>query len=151
MPTMAPTAMAWPTTATAMVLPTMDTDMANTTAMPIPMPTTDTTARGPLMLRLLPRLMLMPTMAPTATVWLITDTAMVLPITVMATMDITVMPIPMPTTDTTARGLLMPLLLLMLTMALMAMVWLTTDMAMVMDTPTTAMPTMDTTDIPTPM
>merc|ERR1712029_133138 len=114
-------------------------DMATTTAMLIPMPTTDTTARGPLMLRLLPllRLMLMPTMAPMATVWLITDTAMVLPTTVMATMD------------TTARGLLMPLPLLMLTMALMAMVWLTTDTAMVL--PTTAMPTMDTTDIPTPM
>merc|ERR1719367_2778680 len=114
-----------------MVLPTMDTDMATTTAMPIPMPTTDTTARGPL------RLMLMPTMAPMATVWLTTDTAMVLPITVMATMD------------TMARGLLMLLPLLMLTMALMAMVWLTTDTAMVL--PTTAMPTMDTTDIPTPM
>merc|ERR1719350_1598548 len=111
-----------------MVLPTMDTDMATTTAMPIPMPTTDTTARGPLML------MLMPTMAPMATVWLITDTAMDLPITVMATMDTTDMPIPMPTTDTTARGLLMPLPLLMLTMALMAMVWLTTDTAMVLPT-----------------
>merc|ERR1719445_1711211 len=98
--------------------------------------------------RLLPllRLMLMPTMA---TVWLIMDTAMVLPITVMATMDTTAMLIPMPTTDTTARGLLMPLPLLMPTMVLMAMVWLTTDTAMVL--PTTAMPTMDTTDIPTPM
>merc|ERR1711878_65568 len=101
MPTMAPTATAiWPTTATAMALPTMDTAMATT-------------------------------------------------ITVMATMDTTAMPIPMPTTDTTARGLLMLPLLLMLTMALMAMVWLTTDTAM--DTPTTAMPTMVTTDIPTPM
>merc|ERR1719468_597589 len=127
MPTMAPTAMAWPTTATDMVLPTMDTDMATTTVMLIPMPTSDTTARGPLMLRLLPllRLMLMPTMAPMATVWLITDTAMVSPITVMATMDTTAMLIPMPTTDTTARGLLMLPPLLMLTMALMAMVWLT--------------------------
>merc|ERR1719449_337257 len=112
--------------------------MATTTAMPILMPTTDTTARGPLMLRLLP--LLMPTMAPMATVWLITDTAMDLPITVMATMDTTAMLIPMPTTDTTARGLLMLPPLLMLTMALMAMVL-----------PTTAMPTMDTTDIPTPM
>merc|ERR1712025_440647 len=111
-------------------------------------PTTDTTARGPLMPRLLLLLRLMPTMAPMATVWLITDTAMVSPITVMATMDTTAMPIPMPTTDTMARGLLMPLPLLMLTMALMAMVWLTTDTAMVL--PTTAMPTMDTTDIPTP-
>merc|ERR1719232_1970018 len=120
-----------------MVLPTMDTAMVTTPAMLIPMPTTDTSARGPLMPRLLPllRLMLMPTMAPMAMVWLTTDT--------------TVMPIPMPTTDTTARGLLMPLPLLMLTMALMAMVWLTTDTAMVL--PTTVMPTMDTTDIPTPM
>merc|ERR1712157_468699 len=106
----------------------------------------DTTARGPLMPRLLPllRLMPMPTMAPMATVWLITDTAMDLPITVMATTDTTVMPIPMPTMDTTARGLLMLPPLLMLTMALMAMVWLTTDMATAMDTPTTAMPTMVT-------
>merc|ERR1719439_41969 len=103
--------------------------------------------------RLLPllRLMLMPTMAPMAMAWPTTATAMVLPTmdTVMATMDTTDMLIPMPTTDTTARGLLMPLPLLMLTMALMAMVWLTTDTAMVL--PTTAMPTMDTTDIPTPM
>merc|ERR1712115_476290 len=101
MPTMAPTAMAWPITATAMVLPTMDTAMATTTAMLIPMPTTDTTARGPLMPRLLPqlRLMLMLTTEPTAMVSLIT---------VMATMDTTVMPIPMPTMDTMARGLLMP-------------------------------------------
>merc|ERR1719429_288229 len=128
-------------------------------AMLIPMPTMDTTARGPLMPRLLPllRLMPMPTMAPMATVWLITDTAMDLPITVMATMDTTVMPIPMPTMDTTARGLLMPVPLLMLTMVLMAMVWLTTDTAMDMpitDTtdipmPTTATP-MDSTDIPMP-
>merc|ERR1719445_1675606 len=125
--------------------------MATTTAMLIPMPTMDTTARGPLMLRLLPllRLMPMPTMAPMATVWLITDTAMDLPITVTATMDTTAMPIPMPTMDTTARGLLMLLPLLMLTMALMAMVWLIMDTAMVL--PTMAMPTMDTTDIPTPM
>merc|ERR1712045_475012 len=83
------------------------------------------------------------------------DTAMattVMPIPMpMATMDTTAMPIPMPTTDTMARGLLMLPPLLMLTMALMAMVWLTTDMAMAMDTPTTAMPTMVTTDIPTPM
>merc|ERR1711868_18476 len=117
--------------------------MATTMAMLIPMPTMDTMARGLLMLRLLPLLMLMPTMAPMATVWLITDTTMDLPITVMATMDTTVMPIPMPTMDTTARGLLMLPPLLMLTMALMAMVWLTTDTAM--DLPIT-----DTTDIPMP-
>merc|ERR1711878_16384 len=107
----------------------------------------DTTARGPLMLRPLPLLMLMLTTPPMP--MLTTDTAMDSPITVMATMDTTAMLIPMPTTDTTARGLLMLLPLLMLTMALMAMVWLTTDTAM--DTPTTAMPTMVTTDIPTPM
>merc|ERR1719205_113583 len=91
------------------------------------MPTTDTTARGPLMPRLLPllRLMPMPTMV---------DMAMDLLTTVMATMDTTAMPIPMPTTDTTARGLLMLPPLLMLTMALMAMVWLTTDTAMVLPT-----------------
>merc|ERR1712134_125238 len=72
-----------------------------------------------------------------------TDTAMDSLTTVMATMDTTAMPIPMPTTDTTARGLLMLPPLLMLTMALMAMVWLTTDMAM-------DMPITDTTDIPMP-
>merc|ERR1719205_410122 len=121
----------------------MDTAMA-TTVMPthMPMATMDTTARGLLMPRPLPLLrpplllrpMLMLTTEPTATVWLITDTAMVSPITVMATMDTTAMPIPMPTTDTTARGLLMLPPLLMLTMALMAMVWLTTDTAMVLPT-----------------
>merc|ERR1712027_299644 len=127
----------WPTTAMAMVLPTMDTAMA-TTVMPIPMPmaTMDTTARGPLMLRPPPPLMLMLTTPPMP--MLTTDTAMDSPITVMATMDTTAMPIPMPTTDTMARGLLMLPPLLMLIMALMAMVWLTTDMAMAMDMPTTA-------------
>merc|ERR1712179_884979 len=107
----------------------MDMAMATITTMPTPMPTTDTTARGPLMLRLLPPLrpMLMLTMVSTDM-----DTDMALPTTAMD-MDT------LPTTDTTARGLLMPLPLLMLTMVLMAMVL-----------PTTAMPTMDTTDIPTP-
>merc|ERR1719445_2212392 len=97
------------------------------------MPTMDTTARGLLMPRLLPllRLMPMPTMAPTAMVWLTTDTAMVSPITVMATMDTTAMPIPMPTMDTTARGPLMLPPLLMLTITVMA--------------------TMDTTAMPIPM
>merc|ERR1712223_892441 len=118
-----------------MVSPTMDMDMATTTAMPTHMPTMDTTARGPLMLMLTMALMVMA--LPT------TDMAMVSLITVMATMDTTAMPIPMPTTDTTARGLLMLLPLLMLTMALMAMVWLTTDTAM-------DMPITDTTDIPMP-
>merc|ERR1712111_319745 len=50
-----PTDMAWPTTATAMDMPIMDT-VLDTTAMLIPMPTLDTTARGPLMLRLPPLL-----------------------------------------------------------------------------------------------
>merc|ERR1712170_80207 len=111
----------------------------DTTDMPTPMPTTDTMARGLLMLTMVSTDM---------------DTDMAWPTMVMdmdtsPTMDTTVMPIPMPTTDTTARGLLMPPPLLMLTMVLMAMVLPTT--AMDMDTsPTTVMPTMDTTDIPTP-
>merc|ERR1712003_9056 len=128
--------------ATAMVLPTMDTAMA-ITVMPIPMPmaTMDTTARGPLMLRPPPPLMLMLTTPPMPMPT--TDTAMDSLTTVMATMDTMAMPIPMPTTDTTARGLMMLPPLLMLTMALMAMVWLTTDMAM-------DMPITDTTDIPMP-
>merc|ERR1712025_377810 len=81
------------------------------------------------------------------------DTDMASPTTVMPTTDTdmpTAMPIPMPTTDTTARGLLMLPPLLMLTMVLMAMASPTTDTAMAMDMPTTAMPTMDTTDIPMP-
>merc|ERR1719500_1786437 len=100
-----------------MVLPTMDMAMATTPmpAMPTPMVTMDTTARGPLMPRPLPplRLMLMLTTAPMAMDWPTTDTAMDMDLltTAMATMDTTDMPIPMPTT---------------------------------------AMPTMDTTDIPTP-
>merc|ERR1719205_24958 len=73
MPTMAPTDMAWPTTATAMVLPIMDTVLD--TAMLIPMPTLDTTARGPLMLRLPPLLRPM----------------------LMLTTDTTAMPAPTPT------------------------------------------------------
>merc|ERR1712154_141018 len=66
---------------------------------------------------------------------------MVSPTTAMATMDTTVMPIPMPMDTTMARGLL---LLLMLTMGTtMAMVLLTMDMDTV--SPTTDMP------VPTPM
>merc|ERR1712147_433152 len=72
MPTMAATDMALPTMDTDMVLPIMDTVLD--TAMLIPMPTLDTTARGPLMLRppplLRPMLMLttdMPTVVTTAT------------------------------------------------------------------------------------
>merc|ERR1712242_415457 len=97
--TMAPTAMAWPTMGMAMVLPTT------------PMPTTDTTARGLLMLMLLPLLML--TMVPMAMVLPTMDMDTVLP---TMDMDTTDMLIPMPTTDTMARGLLMLPLLLMLTM-----------------------------------
>merc|ERR1712222_49407 len=95
--TMAPTAMALPTTGTAMVLPTMDMAMATTAmpAMPTPMVTMDTTARGPLIPRplLLLRLMLMLTMAPMAMAWPTTDTAMDMDslTTAMPTMD-TVMP-----------------------------------------------------------
>merc|ERR1739842_272397 len=103
-----------------------------------------------------PRLMPMPTMAPTAMVLPTTGTAMVLPTMdmAMATTPMPAMPTPMVTTVTTARGPLMPRphpplrLMLMLTMALMAMVLPTTAMAM--DMPTTGMPTMDTTDIPMP-
>merc|ERR1712032_472142 len=89
-------------------------------------------------------------MAPTAMALPTTGTAMVLPTMdmAMATTPMPAMPTPMLTTDTTARGPLTLLLLLMLTMELKAMAWPTT--AMVMDMPTTAMPTMDTTDIPTP-
>merc|ERR1712032_1303850 len=101
------------------------------------MVTMDTTARGPLMPRPLPplRLTLMLTTAPMAMDWPTTDTAMDMDSLTMAmpTMDtyMPAMPIPMPTTDTTARGPLTLLLLLMLTMELMAMAWPTT--AMVMD------------------
>merc|ERR1711860_292122 len=83
MPTMA-MVMAWDTTAFPMpvmdtVLPTTDTDMPTTDTTDIPMPTTvTTTARGPLMLRLLPLLRPM----------------------LMLTTDSTAMPAPMPT-DTT--------------------------------------------------
>merc|ERR1712032_1521487 len=107
---MAPTAMALPTTGTAMVLPTMDMAMATTPmpAMPTPMVTMDTTARGPLMPRPLLLLRLMLIMAPMAMAWPTTDTAMDMDslTTAMPTMDTVMpaMPIPMPTTDTTARG-----------------------------------------------
>merc|ERR1712010_277690 len=105
MPTMAPTAMALPTTDTAMVLPTMDMAMATTPmpAMPTPMVTMDTTARGPLMPGPLPplRLMLMLTTAPMAMDWPTTDTAMDMdtPTTGMPTMDTTDIPTPPDTTD----------------------------------------------------
>merc|ERR1712140_138629 len=52
--TMVSTDMAFPTPAMDTVLPTTDTDMPTTDTTDIPMPTTvTTTARGPLMLRLL--------------------------------------------------------------------------------------------------
>merc|ERR1719500_2558878 len=72
-------------------------------AMPTPMVTMDTTARGPLMPRPLPplRLTLMLTTAPMAMVWPTTDTPMDMDslTTAMPTMDTDMaMPIPMPTT-----------------------------------------------------
>merc|ERR1719438_550446 len=149
--------MASPTTAMAMALPTMDTDMAimDMPVMPTPTVTMDTMARGLLMLRLPPLLRPMPMLTTVPMDMALLTTAMdtASPTTVMPTMDTdmpTVMPTPMPTTDTMARGLLMLPPLLMLTMVLMAMVSPTTDTAMAMDMPTTAMPTMDTTDIPMP-
>merc|ERR1719445_617533 len=108
-----------------------------TTAIPMPTMAT-TTARGPLMprppLRLLPppRLTLMPSMPPMPTDMastILTPTDMVL--------DTMAMLIPMPTLDTTARGLLM----LRLPPLLRPMLMLTTD--------TTAMPTPTDTDMPT--
>merc|ERR1712110_281601 len=57
--TMVSTDMAFPMPAMDTVLPTTDTDMPTTDTTDIPMPTTvTTTARGPLMLRLLPPLCL---------------------------------------------------------------------------------------------
>merc|ERR1711976_990882 len=121
----------------------------------IPMPTMDTTtARGLLMLRLLPplrlppllRLMLMLSMVSTDMAFPMPDMDTVLPTTTdMPTTDTMDIPMPMATSDTMARGLLMlsPLLRLML--------MLTTDTT-AMPTPTdTAMPTvpMDTTATPT--
>merc|ERR1711862_572579 len=110
-----------------MVMATMDMPV-----MPTPTVTMDTTARGLLMLRLPPLLMLMPMLTSVPMDMALLTTAMdtALPTTVMPTMDTdmpTVMPIPMPTMDTTARGLLMLPPLLMLTMVLMAMVSPTTD------------------------
>merc|ERR1719245_1922985 len=115
----------------------MDTD---TTA--IPMPTTvTTTARGPLMLRLLPplrlppllRLMPMLSMVSTDMAFPMPAMDTVLPTTTdMPTTDTTDIPMPMATSDTTARGLLM------LSPLLRPMLMLTTD---------TVLPT--TTDMPT--
>merc|ERR1712140_122439 len=129
-------------------MPTMATVKPLDT-MAIPMPTTDTTARGPLLLRLPPRPRLMPMLTMVSTDMAFPTPAMdtVLPATDtdMPTMA-TVMPmdttdIPMPTTDTTARG---PLMLRLLPL-LRPMLMLTTD--------TTAMPApmpTDTTDTPVP-
>merc|ERR1711919_31078 len=136
--------------ATTSAMRTMDTD---TTA--ILMPTMDTTmARGPLMPRLLPllrlplllRLMLMLSMESTDMAFPMPDMDTVLPTTTdMPTTDTTDIPMPMATSDTTARGLLM------LSPLLRPMLMLTTDTT-AMPTPTdTAMPTvpMDTTATPT--
>merc|ERR1711997_944220 len=97
-----------PSMATMAMATTLDT--VDTTVIPM-VSTVDTTmARGPLMLRppplprLLPllRLMLMLSMATTDTPM---PMDMVLATTDMPTTDTTDMPIPMPTLDTTARGL----------------------------------------------
>merc|ERR1711976_1055013 len=91
--------------ATTSAMPTMDMD---TTA--IPMPTTDTTmARGLLMLRLPPLLRLTPMLSMVFTDMAFPMPAMdtVLPTTTdMPTTDTTDIPMPMATSDTTARGLL---------------------------------------------
>merc|ERR1712147_611246 len=107
-------------------MPTMDTamatsDMPDMPDMPILMPTDTTMARGLLMLRLPPllrpplRLRLMPMLTMVSTDMALPTTAMdtVLPTpdTAIDTPELTdmpLMPIPMPTTDTTtARGPLM--------------------------------------------
>merc|ERR1711992_270853 len=115
--------------------------MPTTATMAIPMPTMDTTtARGLLMPRLplrplpLLRLTLMPTTDTTAmpTILMPTDTPTD---TVLPTTATMVMPIPMPTLDTTARGPLM----LRLPPLLRPMLMLTTD--------TTAMPAPTPTDM----
>merc|ERR550534_2808311 len=124
-------------------MPTMATVMPLDT-MAIPMPTTDTTARGPLLPRLPPRPRLMPMLTMVSTDMAFPTPAMdtVLPTTDtdMPTTDTTA--IPMPTTvTTTARG---PLMLRLLPL-LRPMLMLTTD--------TTAMPApmpTDTTDMPEP-
>merc|ERR1712051_912067 len=158
MPTMAPMAMAL-AMLTAMVLPTVDT----TAMVPIPMPTMDTTtARGPLMPRLRPplrpllllRLTLMLTMVSMA----MEPTVLAMPTVMdtpeptdmdMATTPMPLMPILMPTTDsTTARGPLMP----RPPPLLRPMLMLTTDTTptpMPMVTVPTDMPTVVTTATPT--
>merc|ERR1712147_6812 len=124
-------------------------DMPDMPDMPILMPTDTTMARGLLMLRLLPLLtmvstdMALPTMA-MDTVLPTTDTAMDTP----ELTDMPLMPIPMPTTDTTtARGPLMLRLPLLLRPMLM-LTTDTTDMPVLMPTDM-PMPTVDTTATPT--
>merc|ERR1711976_285032 len=121
----------------------------------IPMPTMDTTtARGPLMPRLLPpprlplllRLMPMLSMVSTDMAFPMPAMDMVLPtITDMPTTDTTDIPMPMATLDTMARGLLM------LSPLLRPMLMLTTDTTAMPTPPDTAMPPvpMDTTATPT--
>merc|ERR1711962_748857 len=104
--------------------------------VPTPMVPTGTLARGLLMLSLRPRLMLMLTTAPLATmVWDMptTDTTDTGPMLPLPTPGLLAMPPPTPTTmvptDTLAKGLLMLRLMLMpTTTPLATMVW---------DTPTT--------------
>merc|ERR1712027_306074 len=121
----------------------------------IPMPTMDTTtARGPLMPRLLPplrlpplpRLMLMLSMVSMDMAFPMPAMDTVLPTTTdMPTTDTTDIPMPMATSDTTARGLLM------LSPLLRPMLMLTTDTTAMPSPTDTAMPTvpMDTTATPT--
>merc|ERR1712244_33266 len=87
-PSTATTDTVWPTTATDTVWPTTDTDTVWPTmvTMDTLMPTTATTARGPLMLSL--PLMPMPSTATTGTL----------------TVDITATPMPTPDTMATARS-----------------------------------------------
>merc|ERR1719350_1833335 len=143
MPSMATTAMA-----IILAMPTMDTAMATSDMpdMPILMPMEATMARGPLMPRPPLRLRLMPMLTMVSTDMALPTTVMdmVLPTTdtAMDTPELTdmpLMPIPMPTTDTTtARGPLM----LRLPLLLRPMLMLTTD--------TTDMPVLMPTDMPMP-
>merc|ERR1712122_434509 len=122
--------------ATTSAMPTMDMGTTD-----IPMPTMDTTtARG--------LLMLMPMLSMVSTDMAFPMPAMdtVLPTTTdMPTTDTTDIPMPMATSDTTARGLLM------LSPLLRPMLMLTTDTTAMPTPMPTAMPTvpMDTTATPT--
>merc|ERR1712037_163703 len=137
------------------VLPTVDI----TAMAPIPMPTMDTTtARGPLMPRLRPPLRPLPLLRLTMVSMAMEPTVLAMPTVMdtpepmdmdMATTPMPLMPIPMPTTDsTTARGPLMP----RPPPLLRPMLMLTTDTTptpMLMVTVPTDMPTVVTTATPT--